>query len=213
MVVPKAALYQTQTFYAKGKGKQIQQLVSNLRGEPLAQGKSQSWEGKLLKIPPVSPSILDCPIIRVEYALEVSSGRVCQVRPFGKTRTEARLCPSAASAGVRGRPRRPEPVPVAAAGHRHHPSARLRHANVQHQQQLQRSELAGPVRQTGGCVPPAAGTSPPRSTQTDAVSHLFVFIMQLRPTTTTSPYQTLTGGNVCRPMMGRTARERRRGQC
>ncbi|MEQ2190946.1 Arrestin domain-containing protein 3 [Xenoophorus captivus] len=71
VVVPKAALYQTQTFFAKGKGRQIQQLVSNLRGEPLQQGKSQSWEGKMLKIPPVSPSILDCPIIRVEYALMV----------------------------------------------------------------------------------------------------------------------------------------------
>ncbi|XP_034402600.1 arrestin domain-containing protein 3b isoform X2 [Cyclopterus lumpus] len=71
VVVPKAALYQTQTFYAKGKGKQIQQLVSNLKGDPLLQGKSQSWGGKLLKIPPVSPSILDCPIIRVEYALVV----------------------------------------------------------------------------------------------------------------------------------------------
>ncbi|XP_062340167.1 arrestin domain-containing protein 3b [Osmerus eperlanus] len=71
VVVPKAALYQTQTFFAKGKGKQIQQLVSNVRGDPLPQGKSQSWEGKLLKIPPVSPSIIDCPIIRVEYALVV----------------------------------------------------------------------------------------------------------------------------------------------
>ncbi|XP_019740977.1 arrestin domain-containing protein 3-like [Hippocampus comes] len=71
VVVPKAALYQTQTFFAKGKGKEIQQLVSNLRGEALAQGKSQSWEGRMLKIPPVSPSILDCPIIRVEYALVV----------------------------------------------------------------------------------------------------------------------------------------------
>ncbi|KAM9734919.1 arrestin domain-containing protein 3-like [Menidia menidia] len=71
VVVPKAALYQTQTFFAKGKGKQIQQLVSNLRGEALPQGKSQSWEGRLLRIPPVSPSILDCPILRVEYALVV----------------------------------------------------------------------------------------------------------------------------------------------
>ncbi|XP_020782171.1 arrestin domain-containing protein 3-like [Boleophthalmus pectinirostris] len=71
VVVPKAALYQTQTFYAKGKGKEIQQLVSNLRGDPLPQGKSQSWEGKMLKIPPVSPSILDCPIIKVEYVLMV----------------------------------------------------------------------------------------------------------------------------------------------
>lgn len=77
VVVPKAALYQNQTFFAKGKGKQIQQLVSNLRGDPLPQGKSQSWEGKMLKIPPVSPSILDCPIIKVEYALVVSPGDFC----------------------------------------------------------------------------------------------------------------------------------------
>ncbi|KAG7231782.1 hypothetical protein INR49_010387 [Caranx melampygus] len=55
VVVPKAALYQTQTFFAKGKGKQIQQLVSNLRGDPLPQGKSQSWEGKQLKIPRCPP--------------------------------------------------------------------------------------------------------------------------------------------------------------
>ncbi|KAK7934132.1 hypothetical protein WMY93_005028 [Mugilogobius chulae] len=47
MVVPKAAIYQTQTFYAKGKMKEM------------------------LKIPPVSPSILDCSIIRVEYSLMV----------------------------------------------------------------------------------------------------------------------------------------------
>ncbi|XP_061603561.1 arrestin domain-containing protein 3-like isoform X1 [Phyllopteryx taeniolatus] len=70
-VVPKAALYQTQTFFAKGKGKEIRRPVSDLRGEALARGQSQSWDGRVLKIPPVSPSILDCPIIRVEYALVV----------------------------------------------------------------------------------------------------------------------------------------------
>ncbi|KAK2818627.1 hypothetical protein Q5P01_024188 [Channa striata] len=42
-----------------------------LKWRTVPPGKSQSWEGKLLKIPPVSPSILDCPIIRVEYALTV----------------------------------------------------------------------------------------------------------------------------------------------
>ncbi|XP_061553862.1 arrestin domain-containing protein 2-like isoform X1 [Phycodurus eques] len=70
-VVPKAALYQTQTFFAKGKGKEIRRPVSDLSGEALARGRSQSWDGRVLKIPPVSPSILDCPIIRVEYALVV----------------------------------------------------------------------------------------------------------------------------------------------
>uniref|UniRef100_A0A3B4WVW3 Arrestin domain containing 3a n=1 Tax=Seriola lalandi dorsalis TaxID=1841481 RepID=A0A3B4WVW3_SERLL len=65
MVVPKAAIYQTQTFYAKGKMKEVKQLVANLRGESLSSGKTETWSGKMLKIPPVSPSILDCSIIRV----------------------------------------------------------------------------------------------------------------------------------------------------
>ncbi|XP_040584819.1 arrestin domain-containing protein 3 isoform X3 [Mesocricetus auratus] len=71
MVVPKAAIYQTQAFYAKGKMKEVKQLVANLRGESLSSGKTDTWNGKLLKIPPVSPSILDCSIIRVEYSLMV----------------------------------------------------------------------------------------------------------------------------------------------
>ncbi|TDH13173.1 hypothetical protein EPR50_G00055840 [Perca flavescens] len=71
MVVPKAAIYQTQTFYAKGKMKEVKQLVANLRGESLSSGKTETWSGKMLKIPPVSPSILDCNIIRVEYSLMV----------------------------------------------------------------------------------------------------------------------------------------------
>ena len=71
MVVPKAAIYQTQAFYANGKMKEVKQLVANLRGESLSSGKTETWNGKLLKIPPVSPSILDCSIIRVEYSLMV----------------------------------------------------------------------------------------------------------------------------------------------
>ncbi|CAL9708370.1 unnamed protein product [Knipowitschia caucasica] len=71
MVVPKAAIYQAQTFYAKGKMKEVKQLVANLRGESLSSGKTETWNGKMLKIPPVSPSILDCSIIRVEYSLMV----------------------------------------------------------------------------------------------------------------------------------------------
>lgn len=81
MVVPKAAIYQTQTFYAKGKMKEVKQLVANLRGESLSSGKTETWSGKMLKIPPVSPSILDCSIIRVEYSLMVSSVSFCLPAP------------------------------------------------------------------------------------------------------------------------------------
>uniref|UniRef100_A0A8B9EJ64 Arrestin C-terminal-like domain-containing protein n=1 Tax=Anser cygnoides TaxID=8845 RepID=A0A8B9EJ64_ANSCY len=38
MVVPKASIYQTQAFYAKGKMKEVKQLVANLRGESLSSG-------------------------------------------------------------------------------------------------------------------------------------------------------------------------------
>ncbi|XP_051542487.1 arrestin domain-containing protein 3-like [Myxocyprinus asiaticus] len=71
VVVPKAAIYQTQTFFAKGKVKEIKQLVANLRGDPLPSGRTETWDSKMLKIPPISPSILDCSIIRVEYSLMV----------------------------------------------------------------------------------------------------------------------------------------------
>ncbi|XP_040434710.1 arrestin domain-containing protein 3-like isoform X1 [Falco naumanni] len=71
MVVPKATIFQTQAFYAKGKMKEVKQLIANLRGESLSSGKTETWNGKQLKIPPVSPSILDCSIIRVEYSLMV----------------------------------------------------------------------------------------------------------------------------------------------
>ena len=84
MVVPKAAIYQTQTFYAKGKMKEVKQLVANLRGESLSSGKTETWNGKMLKIPPVSPSILDCSIIRVEYSLMVSTVFWCLKHALSK---------------------------------------------------------------------------------------------------------------------------------
>ncbi|CAJ0936110.1 unnamed protein product [Ranitomeya imitator] len=65
---PKAAIYQTQTFYAKGK---MKSSLPTCGENPFLLGKTETWNGKLLKIPPVSPSIIDCSIIRVEYSLMV----------------------------------------------------------------------------------------------------------------------------------------------
>lgn len=67
-----------------------------------------------------------------------------------KTTTSANMCSSSSSpfflpAGVCGRPRRAEPVSLVAVGDRDHPAARLHHPNLQHQQQLQHFELAGPA--------------------------------------------------------------------
>ncbi|KAG7258907.1 hypothetical protein CRUP_034668 [Coryphaenoides rupestris] len=41
--------------YTPGKMKEVKQLVANLRGESLSSGKTETWSGKMLKIPPVSP--------------------------------------------------------------------------------------------------------------------------------------------------------------
>lgn len=47
-------------------------MVARVRGTHIASGSTDTWNGKMLKIPPVTPSILDCCIIRVDYSLAVS---------------------------------------------------------------------------------------------------------------------------------------------
>ncbi|XP_075431369.1 arrestin domain-containing protein 4 [Ascaphus truei] len=72
LVVPKAAIYQTQTFFCDGKTRTFRQMLANVRGNHIASGCTEMWNGKTVKIPPVTPSILDCNTIRVEYSLAVS---------------------------------------------------------------------------------------------------------------------------------------------
>ncbi|KAI1904508.1 hypothetical protein AGOR_G00006370 [Albula goreensis] len=71
LCVPKATIYQIQTFLAKGKTKTYKQAVASVRGNHIPSGSSDSWNGKMLKIPPLSPSILSSALIRVEYILAV----------------------------------------------------------------------------------------------------------------------------------------------
>ncbi|XP_043934272.1 arrestin domain-containing protein 4 [Protopterus annectens] len=71
LIVPKAAIFQVQTYLANGKTKIFRQMIANVRGSHIASGRSDSWNGKMLKIPPTIPSILDCSIIKVEYLLAV----------------------------------------------------------------------------------------------------------------------------------------------
>ncbi|XP_069505346.1 arrestin domain-containing protein 2-like [Ambystoma mexicanum] len=70
-VVPKAAIIQTQTFIARGTLKQKKTVVATLAGDAVAPRKRETWHGRALKVPPLSPSITHCRIIRVEYILKV----------------------------------------------------------------------------------------------------------------------------------------------
>ncbi|XP_025748886.1 arrestin domain-containing protein 4 isoform X1 [Callorhinus ursinus] len=71
LIVPKAAIFQTQTYLASGRTKTVRHMVANVRGNHIASGGTDTWNGKTLKIPPVTPSILDCCIIRIDYSLAV----------------------------------------------------------------------------------------------------------------------------------------------
>ncbi|XP_066558078.1 arrestin domain-containing protein 4 [Amia ocellicauda] len=71
LIVPKAAIYQTQTCLTNGKTKTFKQEVASVRGNHIASGTTDTWNGKTLKIPPVSASILNCSILRVEYCLAI----------------------------------------------------------------------------------------------------------------------------------------------
>ncbi|KAM5172241.1 arrestin domain-containing protein 4 [Mantella aurantiaca] len=71
LIVPKAAIYQIQSFIVHGKTKTHKQMLASVRGNHIASGCTETWNGKTLKIPPVTPTILDCQIIRVEYVLAV----------------------------------------------------------------------------------------------------------------------------------------------
>nr|XP_033775807.1 arrestin domain-containing protein 4 isoform X2 [Geotrypetes seraphini] len=71
LIVPKAAILQTQTFLWHGKTRTCRHVLANVRGSHVASGSADTWNGKTLKIPPVIPSILDCSIIKVEYSLAV----------------------------------------------------------------------------------------------------------------------------------------------
>uniref|UniRef100_UPI00398EA742 arrestin domain-containing protein 3-like n=1 Tax=Pristiophorus japonicus TaxID=55135 RepID=UPI00398EA742 len=70
-VVPKAAIYKTQIFHAVSKTRTTSELVTKCQGEPVLAGKTESWNGMALKIPHLSPTLMNCSIIQMEYTLKV----------------------------------------------------------------------------------------------------------------------------------------------
>ncbi|CAD5118681.1 unnamed protein product [Dimorphilus gyrociliatus] len=71
-VIPYATLHQTQTFYATGKSRVRATKFTVLTGLPVAAGSRATWDAQLLKIPAVSPSIVNCCLIKVEYYVKVA---------------------------------------------------------------------------------------------------------------------------------------------
>lgn len=140
--------------------------------------------------------------------------RLEQVEP-ASVQTEMFADTFCASAGVRWRPRRVEFVSVVAPGDRDHTSPRLQQPHLQHQQQLQHPELAGPAGQTRGYA---------EQTQACTFSLFHVHtaredllrssvLLQRRRATAIWKYQRLKGGTVCRAVIGLTGRETTQDLC
>lgn len=72
-VIPQATLHQTQLFQAAGgKVRSRSAKFTTVTGVAVQPHKTATWDGQLLKIPPISPSILNCRLIRVEYTMRIS---------------------------------------------------------------------------------------------------------------------------------------------
>ncbi|XP_060063713.1 arrestin domain-containing protein 3-like [Ylistrum balloti] len=71
-VIPYATLYQTQAFFASGKTRVRRTKFTVLTGLPVAPGTRGNWESQLLKIPAVSPSIMNCCVMKVDYYIKVA---------------------------------------------------------------------------------------------------------------------------------------------
>uniref|UniRef100_S4RLU4 Arrestin domain containing 3 n=1 Tax=Petromyzon marinus TaxID=7757 RepID=S4RLU4_PETMA len=65
-----AALYQTQTFRAKGHSRTVRQLVATATDHN-GGGNNNNFDAPCVRIPPVSPSIQNCAVLSVEYSLSV----------------------------------------------------------------------------------------------------------------------------------------------
>uniref|UniRef100_A0A7N8Y047 Thioredoxin-interacting protein n=1 Tax=Mastacembelus armatus TaxID=205130 RepID=A0A7N8Y047_9TELE len=67
IVVPKAAIIAKHSYLAHGHTKKL----SAVRGNHIISGMCDMWQGKTVRVPKLKPSLLDCDIIKVEYALTI----------------------------------------------------------------------------------------------------------------------------------------------
>ncbi|XP_013791439.1 arrestin domain-containing protein 3-like, partial [Limulus polyphemus] len=72
IIIPHATLHQTQTFAAGGKSRFRHSKFTIVTGLAIQPGRTANWDFQLLKIPAVSPSIINNCLIRVDYAVRIT---------------------------------------------------------------------------------------------------------------------------------------------
>ncbi|XP_043920076.1 arrestin domain-containing protein 3-like [Protopterus annectens] len=70
VVVPKVAICQKQTFLARSGIKEERETLNKLKGKPLNEKSAEKLHYQL-NVPQCPPSILNCPILLLEYVLMV----------------------------------------------------------------------------------------------------------------------------------------------
>ncbi|XP_072037735.1 arrestin domain-containing protein 3-like isoform X3 [Amphiura filiformis] len=70
-IKPRATLYQRTTFFADGKSRSVRNAVATLQGNTIRGRRTETWSNKLLKIPPITPTLTNCGIIKLEYFLTI----------------------------------------------------------------------------------------------------------------------------------------------
>ena len=72
-ITPEAVLCQKLTFRAGSRSKVQKTKFTVVSGDSIASGQKSTWKAKLLKIPPLTPSIHNCDLIELRYTVKVSS--------------------------------------------------------------------------------------------------------------------------------------------
>ena len=72
IVVPKAAIVAKHSYLANGRHKVLREKLCAVRGDHIISGMGDIWQGKVIRVPKLKPSLKGCDIITADYALMVS---------------------------------------------------------------------------------------------------------------------------------------------
>ncbi|XP_016375625.1 thioredoxin interacting protein b [Sinocyclocheilus rhinocerous] len=71
IVVPKAAIIAKHIYRANGRTKEFHKKLTSVRGVHIISGMCDVWQGRVLPVPKLKPTILGCDIIHIDYCLRI----------------------------------------------------------------------------------------------------------------------------------------------
>ncbi|XP_057196211.1 thioredoxin interacting protein b [Triplophysa rosa] len=71
IVIPKAAIMAKHIYLANGRTKVFYEKLTSVRGDHIISGMCDIWQGRVLRVPKLKPTVLGCDIIHVDYTLRI----------------------------------------------------------------------------------------------------------------------------------------------